>query len=68
MSEESMTWLGVALWLKDLGYTTEQAAKAAGPVSEAFARATGGSWRLYEVIEAPEEAGVDSHVRTEATR
>lgn len=56
MSEERMTWLGVALWLKDLGYTAEQAATAAGPVIEAFDRATGGSWRLYEVIETPAEA------------
>jgi hypothetical protein len=39
MSEESMAWLGVALYLKDMGYTDRQAAAAARPVLEAFRQA-----------------------------
>jgi hypothetical protein len=31
-----MAWLGCALWLKDLGCTTEEAAEAAGPFLEAL--------------------------------
>lgn len=39
MTRESMAWLGMALWLKELGYSIEQAVLCAGPLLEAIERA-----------------------------
>lgn len=39
MSHDSMAWLGCALWLADMGYPADVAAKAAGPILAAFKEA-----------------------------